>query len=83
MKLYRSYVVRCWQEVVNDVTVWRFALIQVGNSPQTRGFPTFAELVNFLSDELGDVPTQATFEVTTDTAAPPPMHFTQISQGES
>ncbi len=80
MKLYRSYVVRCWQEVGGDLPIWRFALVQVGDSPQTRGFPTFAELVSFLSDDLGAVLAQATFGEVTDSAAPPPAHFTQNSQ---
>lgn len=80
MKLYRSYVVRCWQEVGGELPVWRFALIQVGYPFQTRGFPAFEELARFLLDELTFAAQTAVVE-TTETNAPEGTHFTQISQG--
>lgn len=52
MKLYRSFVVRCWQEVSAESLVWRFALVEVGQAEQPRGFAEFDHLIAYLSERL-------------------------------
>ncbi len=54
MKLYRAFVVRCWQEVVNDLPVWRFALTEIGQQEHARGFADWAHLAEYLSGEFTD-----------------------------
>lgn len=52
MKSSRAFLIRGWQEFSGDLPVWRFALVEIGQLEQTRGFATFSELMGFLADEL-------------------------------
>ncbi len=56
MQTARAFLVRCWQEGHAEPPIWRFAVVEIGGAPQTRGFADFETLVRFLSAEiLGEI----------------------------
>jgi hypothetical protein len=54
MNVYRAFVVRCWQEdlTVEHAPAWRFALLEIGDEGQARGFADYDELAAFLKRQL-------------------------------
>lgn len=50
MKLYRSFLVRCWREGESEPPVWRFALIEIGQTEQARGFADWQALARYLDE---------------------------------
>jgi hypothetical protein len=49
---YRAFLLRCWQEDVNEESHWRFTLVQMGEEGGKRGFACLEDLVTYLQLEL-------------------------------
>ena len=55
MRLYRSYVLRCWQEqeaAPDRPPVWRFVLQEISGEQRRLGFGDFEQMADFLLHEL-------------------------------
>lgn len=56
LKMYRSYLIRCWMDVApasDSVAVRRFIVEEISATPRRWGFATLDELIDFLWIELG------------------------------
>jgi hypothetical protein len=54
-RLYRTYLVRCWQEgesTLDGRPLWRFSVEEVLQKRRRRGFNSLEALMAFLRDEL-------------------------------
>ena len=51
--LYRSFLLRCWQEAGEEGPAWRFTLVEAGTEGSKQGFAGLEGVLDYLRRELG------------------------------